>query len=135
MRLEHLYRLRFAYEDYWSVGTQNFGLAEGRCEGRISGRFRGANHPRVRKDGVVLPDFQGFIETDDGAEILFEFRGRGRLREDERFEAVAAATHVSGDERYAFLNDVVCALEAWRDPDEEEITVDVYELVWEEIAE
>ena len=135
MRIEHLYRLRFAYKEFWSVGPQNFGLAEGRCEGRIRGRFRGANHPRVRKGGVVLPDFQGFIETDDGAKILFDYRGRGRLREDDRFEAVATATHVSDDERYRYLNDVVCAIEGGQGPGEEEIAIDVYELVWEEIAE
>jgi hypothetical protein len=135
MRLEHLYRLRFAYEEYWSIGSQNFGLAEGRCEGRITGRFRGGNHPHARRDGTVLPDFQGFIETDDGAKILFDYRGRGRLREDDRFEAVATATHVSDDERYRHLNDVVCAIEGGQGPGEEELAIDVYELVWEEIAE
>lgn len=62
MRLEHLYRLRFSYAEAWEVATggatrQRFGLAEGRCEGRIAGRFRGANHARVRTDGVVVPDF------------------------------------------------------------------------------
>jgi hypothetical protein len=135
MRLEHLYRLRFGYDEYWSVGPQNFGLAEGRCEGRISGRFRGANHSQSRADGTVLPDFQGFIETDDGAEIVFDYRGRGRVHEDDRFEALATATHLSDDDRYRYLNDVVCALEAWRDPGADELTVDAYELVWEAIAE
>lgn len=135
MRLEHLYRLRFDYDEYWTVGSQNFGLAEGRCEGRISGRFRGANHSRSDADGVVLPDFHGFIETDDGALLLFDYRGRGRVHEDDRFEALATATHVTDDDRYRRLNDVVCALEGWRKPGEEAITVDVYELVWEQIAE
>jgi hypothetical protein len=135
MRLEHLYGLRFAYQEFWSVGPQNFGLAEGRCEGRVSGRFRGANHSRTGTGGVVLPDFQGFIETDDGAELIFDYRGRGQMHEDEHFDAVGTATHVSGDERYRYLNDVVCALEARQDPGEEELNVDVYELVWEEIAE
>ncbi len=134
MRLEHLYTLRFAYNEFWSVGPQNFGLAKGRCEGRVSGRFRGANHSRALTGGVVLPNFQGFIETDDGAELIFDYHGRGRL-DDDRFGAVGTATHVSGDERYRYLNDVVCALEARQDPGEEELTVDVYELVWEAIAE
>jgi hypothetical protein len=56
--------------------------AEGRffflAEGRISGLFRGANHPSRRGDGTFLPDFQGVIETDDGAEVLFDYQGYGR---------------------------------------------------------
>ncbi len=133
MRLEHLYKLRFSYPEFWSVGPQNFGVAEGRCEGRVSGRFRGANHSLTRRGGAVLPNFQGFIETDDGAELLFDYRGRGQTSDG--FEAIGTATHVSGDERYRYLNDVVCALEARGDPGEDEIAVDVYELVWEAIAE
>ena len=134
MRAEHLYRLRFSYSEYWEMGgvKQNFGLAEGRCEGRVSGRFRGANHARVGPDETYLPDLQGLITTDDGAEILFDLRGRGRVRDDQ-FRATGTTTHVSGDERYSFLNDVVCAVEAGDVG--EEVAVDVYELVWEPIAE
>ena len=83
MRLEPLYRVRFAYSDGWGadlVGPDSnecelFFLAEGRCEGRISGRFWGANHPNRRGDGTFVVDFQGVIETDDGAEVLFDYRG------------------------------------------------------------
>ena len=140
MRLEHLYRLRFSYTEGWEVGTggptrQRFGLAEGRCDGRIAGRFRGGNHARVRTDGVVLPDVQGFITTDDGATLLCDYRGRGRTLDDGSFEVVATAIHVSGDERYAHLNDVVCAIEGGSGPADEEVEIEVYELVWEEVAE
>ena len=50
MRLEPLYRIRFTYPESWVVGLeggweQHLYLAEGRCEGSISGRFRGANFP------------------------------------------------------------------------------------------
>jgi hypothetical protein len=59
MRLEPLYRVRFTYSDGWGAdlaGPDNaecqfFFLAEGRCEGRIAGRFIGANHPHRRSDG------------------------------------------------------------------------------------
>jgi hypothetical protein len=57
---------------------QLFFLAEGHCEGRLSGGFRAANHPHRRSDGTFVPDFQGVIETDDGAEVLFDYRGYGR---------------------------------------------------------
>jgi hypothetical protein len=48
MRLEPLYRVRFTYPESWSVGLdggwqQMFFMAEGRCEGSVTGRSR---HPR-----------------------------------------------------------------------------------------
>jgi len=58
MRLEPLYRVRFTYPESWSVGLdggwqQMFFLAEGRCEGWVTSRFRGANFPR--KEGAAGP--------------------------------------------------------------------------------
>ena len=48
-------------------------LAEGRCEGSISGCFRGANFPHRRTPtGPFRPDFRAVIDTDDGATIMFE---------------------------------------------------------------
>ena len=73
MRLEPLYRIRFTYPESWMIGLddgweQHLFLAEGRCEGSISGRFRGANFPRRRGvAGPFRPDFRAVIETDDGA--------------------------------------------------------------------
>ena len=48
MKLEPLYRVRFRYPEGWSVALgaggslegQHFFLAEGRCTGRVAGRFR-----------------------------------------------------------------------------------------------
>ena len=53
MRLEPRYRIRFTYSESWTVGMdggwqQLFFLAEGRCDGWVTGRFRGANYPRSR---------------------------------------------------------------------------------------
>ena len=53
MRLEPLYRICFTYPESWSVTLdggwqQLFFIAEGRCEGSITGRFRGANFPQRR---------------------------------------------------------------------------------------
>jgi hypothetical protein len=145
MRLESLYRVRFDYPEGWHVelegerGTESehFFLAEGRCEGRIAGRFRGANHPHRRVDLTYLPDFQGVIETDDGATLVFDLRGYGRAHPEARREVVGFVTHVSGDERYRWLNDVVCALagEVRTSDDRTEIVLDVAELVWERLAE
>jgi hypothetical protein len=146
VRLEPLYRVRLAYSDGWGVDLagpdsnecQFFFLAEGRCEGRISGRFRGANHPYRRGDGTFLPDFQGVIETDDGAEVLFDYRGYGRAYPVGRRQIVTSGTHLSEDERYSWLNDSlgVGVGEVRSQPDgSTELVVDFAELVWEPIED
>lgn len=115
-----------------------FFLAQGRCEGRISGRFRGANHPDRRGDGTFLPDFQGVIETDEGAELLFDYRGYGRAYPVGRRQIVATGTHLSEDERYRWLNDSlsVGVGEVRSQPDEStELVVEWAELVWEPLEE
>ena len=134
MRLESLYKVRFTTPERWSVElsgesgseAQSFLVAEGRCEGRVSGRFRAVNFPRTRVDGALLPDFRGVVETDDGAALLFTLRGyflpaTGGL--------VGSMTHVTADERYARLNDAVCAVAGEVRPSE--VVLDVAELVWE----
>jgi Protein of unknown function (DUF3237) len=134
VRLEPLYQVRFTTPERWSVElsgksgseAQSFLVAEGRCEGGISGRFRAANFPRTRVDGTLLPDFRGAVETDDGAALLFTLRGYFRPGTG---SLVGSMTHVTDDERYARLNDVVCAVAGEIRPDE--VVLDVAELVWE----
>ena len=64
MKLEPLYRIRFSYPESWMVTLeggweQHLFLAEGRCEGAITGRFRGANFPQRRTArGPFRPDFR-----------------------------------------------------------------------------
>jgi Protein of unknown function (DUF3237) len=146
MRLEPLYRVRFSYSDGWGVDLAGpdsaegayFFLAEGRCEGRIAGRFVGANHPQRRSDGTFLPDFQGVIETDDGAEVLFDYRGYGRAYPVGRRQIVASATHLCEDERYRWLNDSVSVGIGEVRSQENGPTVLVIEwaeLVWEPISD
>jgi hypothetical protein len=146
VRLEFLYRVRLTYSGGWGAdlsGPHNpegqfFFSAEGRCEGRISGRFRGANHPYRRGDGTFLPDFQGVIETDDGAEVLFDYRGYGRAYPLGRRQIVASATHLSEDERYRWLNDSlsVGVGEVRSQPDgTTELVMEWAELVWEPLEE
>ena len=67
--------------------------------------MRGANHPRRRVDGTYCPDFQGVVETDDGAEVMFDWRGYGRAYPAGRRQIVVTGTHLSADERYRWLND------------------------------
>jgi Protein of unknown function (DUF3237) len=136
VRLEPLYRVEFSYPEHYDVsGPEVRGVyfAEGRCGGTIEGRFRGMNHPRLRaEDDTYLPDFQGVIETEDGARIAFDYRGYGRPREFGR-EVVGTALHSTGDERYAWLNDAVCVLAA--EARDREIRLDVAELIFEPLPE
>ena len=129
MRLEPLYRIRWTTPEAWSVEGQSSFLAEGRCEGRVAGRFRAANFPRRRDDGTLLPDFRGVVETDDGAVLMIALRGYLRTEREGRRELVGSVTHVSDDERYAHLNDAVCAVGGEVGPGG--VVVEVAELVWE----
>jgi Protein of unknown function (DUF3237) len=134
VRLEPLYTLRFFYPDGWGVvldgakGAEelDFYFAEGRAEGRISGVFRGANHPRKRTDESYAMNLQGFIETDDAATIMLDYRGYGRSRKrsDELYQVSSAASeltrfrrqvvgfarHLTSSPKYSWLNDSVCAI-------------------------
>ncbi len=136
MRLESLYRMSFEYPQEWSVTlgmdgpeSQNLFLAEGRCEGRVSGAMRGVNHPRRRGDGTFCPDFHGVISTDDEATVLFECGGYGRTYPSAARQIVCWLTHVSDDPRYRWLNDVVCVGTGEVRP--EGLYIDVAELIWE----
>ena len=146
MRLEPLYRVSFTYPEAWGIGLeggweQYLFIAEGRCQGTISGRFRGANFPRRRTDqGPFCPDFRAVIETDDGATLMVEIHGYGRAYPAGRRQIVGSVLHLSDDDRYQRLNDVVCVcvgeVRASADPDREpDLVMDVAELVWEPIAE
>ncbi len=147
MQLEPLYRIRFTYPESWTVGLEGGGeqhllLAEGRWEGSISGRFRGANYPRRQgAEGPFRPDFRAVIETDDGATIMFEWHGYGRAYPAGRRQIVGAIFHSSDADRYRRLNDAVCVcvgeVRAPADPaqPEPDLVLDVAELIWEPIAE
>ncbi|MCI4344507.1 MAG: DUF3237 domain-containing protein [Thermoplasmata archaeon] len=123
MQLKPLYRLQFVYPRDWEVDIagpggheqQVFLLAEGTVEGRLQGRFHGANYPRRRTDRTAVTDLRGAIECSDGATVLVEYRGFGRAHTPEydrvagadRREWVATAFHLSDHENYRWLNDVV----------------------------
>ena len=56
MRLEPLYRVEFSYPEHYHIDGPDVGgifLAEGRCEGALTGRFRGLNHPRLRRSAIT----------------------------------------------------------------------------------
>lgn len=153
MQLKPLYQVRFRYPELWDVDItgpggvveQNFAFAEGTCRGAIVGRFRGANHPLRRTDHAFTMNFQGVIETEDGGDILFDYRGYGRAYPKGRRQVVGAARHLSDHERYLWLNDSICVIagevRAPQKPAAEikqgdiELVFDISELVWEAPAD
>jgi len=146
MKLRPLYRVRFRYPQAWEVAlgasdnteSQHFYVAEGSCEGRLQGTFRGANHPRRRGDRTFEPNFQGVIETTDGATIFFDYRGYGRAYPAGRRQIVASATHLSDHESYRWLNDSLAVGEGEVRTISEgnvELVIDWSEIVWEPVAD
>jgi len=146
MKLRPLYRVRFSYPQGWEVAldspdrteSQHFYLAEGTCEGLIQGTFRGANHPRRRGDRTFEPNFQGIIETTDGAAIFFDYRGYGRAYPVGRRQIVVSAVHLSDHENYRWLNDsLAVGVGEVRTISEAqvELVIDWSEVVWEPIPD
>jgi hypothetical protein len=87
---------------------------------------------------LFLPDFQGVIETDDGAEVLFDYRGYGRAYPAGRRQIVTSATHVSKDERYRWLNDslrVGVGEVRSQEDGPTELSIEWSEVVWEPITD
>ena len=146
MRLEPLYRATFTTPEAWSVTLQasggsegqSFLIAEGRVAGRVNARYRAANFPRRRGDGALVPEFRGVLETDDGATILLSWDGLATLTASGMRRLAGSLTHLTDDERYAWLNDTVCALTGEVRPRPEgagfEVILEVAELVWEPVA-
>ena len=144
MQLEPLYRVTFSTPESWSVTRegsggaegQSFLIAEGRAEGRLSARYRGANFPRRRVDGALEPEFRGVLETDDGASILFHWEGLASLTDTGMRQLLGSMQHLTDDERYVWLNDRVCAVEGEvrpRHADGFDVVLDVSLMRWEPI--
>jgi hypothetical protein len=147
MRLEPLYRVTFTTPESWSVtwesvsGTEgwSFLIAEGRAEGRLSARYRAANFPRHRADGALEPEFRGVLDTDDGATILFHWEGLATLTPSGMRQLLGMVQHVSDDQRYAWLNDRVGAVEGEVRPREEgtgfDVVLEVFLMTWEPVGQ
>jgi hypothetical protein len=130
MRLDPLYRITFSYGERLGRGDELLLLAEGRCEGRVSGRFRGANRARRLPGGAWLPELEAAVETEDGATILLRLTGRGRPDGEPVGRVVGAVTHTADDQRYGWLNETVGAVAGEVFPGDR-VVLDVAALVWE----
>jgi hypothetical protein len=113
--------------------VQDFPIAKGRTERRLSAFLRGANYPRRRADGTLLGDFRGALDT--GATILFSWHGYARDGAVDKREIVGSIAHLIGNERYTWLNNTVCAVAGEVRPrtggDGFAVVFDVAELIWQ----
>ena len=92
----------------WGVGT---GTATG---DRIRGAVRWSNHPARRGDGAMLPAVRGLIETEDGAEVVFDLTGRTVWVDRDGVSTgrqLLLCLFESEDEAYLWLNNSVCVIE------------------------
>jgi hypothetical protein len=108
------------YELVSAYGTDEglaYGEGHGRSTGQINGRVVWSNYPRRRSDGRMLPNVRGLIRTDDGAAILFELRGRTIFEGEQPGRQNLVGWFEAEDERYRWLNDVVCIAEGRIDDD------------------
>jgi hypothetical protein len=115
-------------------GGRSFFIAEGRADGRLSGRLRAANYPHRRVDGTLTPDLRGVLETDDGAAVLFAWQGYARAGSNDVRELVGSITHVSDDDRYRWLNDRIGTVVGEVRPrvgGGSTVAIEVREIVWE----
>jgi len=88
---------------------------------------------------VLLPDFRGVVETDDGATVLFAWHGCTRTGSGGDRELVGSITHVSGEERYPMAEHVSRVLSGRLRPGEDSngfnVVLDVAQVVWEPPAD
>jgi hypothetical protein len=134
MTLERLYRITFSYRETYRAGDDVLLLAEGACEGRVAGRFRGANRAKLAASGAWMPQVEGAVVTDDGATILLQLSGRGHPDADPVGRVTGFVTHTTVDERYAWLNDTVGIVVGEVYPGDR-VVLDVTALHWKPLPE
>jgi len=91
-----------------------------------------------RGDGTFEPNFQGVIETTDGATILLDSKGYGSASLAGERQVVVSGTHVSDHEKYIWLNNTIAVGEGavhTLSSGEMEFVFSWYELVWEPITQ
>jgi hypothetical protein len=91
-------------------GTRfTIGMTEGRIDGeRLKGTLKGpaGDWFLMGAGGVGTLHVHGQIETDDGALIYVQYEGRQNVSQGTGSPLFVAPTFQTGDERYAWLNNV-----------------------------
>jgi hypothetical protein len=126
MRFEYLCDIRLAYDEHMVVWVtpgggeerQGFGMGAGEVVGGLTGAVRWSNFPRLRGDGVPMPDVRGVIETAEGP-VMFELRGYAERLQSAGNRQVTASVHfkANADGPHAWLNHIVAIHEGHITPD------------------
>lgn len=122
MRLDYLCDMELTFANdpilvrpYGGEEGVAFDVGTGTITGeRLRGTVRWANYPHRRSDGAMLPDLHGVIMTDEGATIIFSVQGRTVWMNTPRGPVGNQLLWVlfeTEDQRYRWLNDVLCVLE------------------------
>jgi hypothetical protein len=117
MKLAPLGTLRLAYRGPFVLVRPHdgdgfgYGEGEGSLEGeRVRGTIRWSNHPRRRLDGTFLPNVFGHLATHDGADVLFHMTGRTTFVDGVGQQNLVLLFEAA-DERYLWLERIVCVAE------------------------
>jgi hypothetical protein len=135
MLLEELCEVRLAFVHIAQVNPLPdgaiYGTGDGSATGeRLSGTVRWTNHPGMRSDGTTLPDVHGVIETEDGANVLFDLHGVSTLiGEGPGRDTRVAGGFTAEHERYRWLNDELCVGEGAFDMETRSLRMRVYRCV------
>lgn len=78
----------------------------------------------IRADGSFALDVRFSLKTDDGADIYVTYTGLGQRNDDGTASIRTAPRFETGDERYAWLNDLFCVALGTTTP--EGVEYDVY---------
>jgi hypothetical protein len=113
--VEFLFKLRASTDAPHPVGRGPKGnrlivaVTGGDFEGpRLRGSIEtpGGDWVTIQGGGVVRLDVRVQMKTDDGAEILCTYTGIGRTQSDGTLQIRTSPLFETGDERYAWLNDL-----------------------------
>jgi hypothetical protein len=106
---------------YGNESGLGWGVGDGTVSGeQLAGSIQWSNHPRRRGDGMMLPNVRGVIATDDGAEVFVGLTGRTLFVERDGSTVgsqLLMTLFESEDDRYAWLNTLVCMTEGVIDPE------------------
>lgn len=138
MRLEILCEMDLGYttefflvQPYGGEEGSAYGEGDGTVEGdSLNGNARWSNHPHRRSDGSMLPNTRGVIETSDGALVIFDLEGRTIWSEDGSAGGQnLVVTFEAEEERYRWLNNVLCVGEGVIDPEKLRAKIRIYTCV------
>jgi Protein of unknown function (DUF3237) len=138
MRLDHIADIDLGFtndfrtvEPYGSGEGTAFGEGLGTVSGKaFNGKIRWCNLAHRRSDGNLLSDYLGLIETNDGAYVMAKMKTRTIFSEDRVMAGQnLVISFEAEDEKYRWLNEVLCVGEGRLDVVPLEAQIRVYACI------